>query len=53
MLESPAPAHIVEADGLKIDLKNRYVAGFLAFIFPGAGHGIRGVIPKQVCFRHA
>ncbi len=29
---------IVEADGIKIDLKNRYLAAVLAWAFPGLGH---------------
>lgn len=50
MLASPAPANVVEADGLKIDLKNRYLAGFLAFVFPGAGHWYQGRYGKAGLF---
>jgi hypothetical protein len=38
MPDKPLPNNIVESDGMTIDLKNRYLAAFLAFLFPGAGH---------------
>lgn len=55
MPETPAPASnsggsIVEADGLKIDLKNRWLAAFLAFLFPGAGHWYQGRFGKAGLF---
>jgi TM2 domain-containing membrane protein YozV len=42
MPETPLPKNIVESDGMKIDLKNRYLASVLAFLFPGAGHFYQG-----------
>jgi hypothetical protein len=42
MSSSKLPGHLVEADGQIIDLKNRYLAAFLAFLFPGAGHWYQG-----------
>lgn len=34
----PAPAHEAKADSIVIDLRNPWIAGFLAWLWPGAGH---------------
>jgi hypothetical protein len=46
----PLPSNQVHVDGLTIDLKNRYLAAFLAFLFPGAGHWYQGRIGKAGLF---
>jgi hypothetical protein len=50
MSETKLPDSCVEADGLTIDLKNRYLAAILAFLFPGAGHFYQGRSNKAGCF---
>jgi len=41
---------IIEADGMQIDLKNRTIAGILAFLWPGAGHWYQGRYGKAGLF---
>lgn len=37
-MSTPISGTIVEADGLKINLRNPFLAGVLAWLIPGAGH---------------
>lgn len=53
MAKSPAnltSANIIEVDGIQIDLKNRALAAFLAWLVPGAGHWYQGRKSKGVLF---
>lgn len=43
-------SNVIEVDGLQIDLKNRALAAFLAWVFPGAGHWYQGRRAKAVLF---
>ncbi|WP_235034072.1 DUF6677 family protein [Roseiconus lacunae] len=38
----PASQNVIQVDNQKIDLKNRYLAAFLAWLLPGAGHYYQG-----------
>lgn len=42
--------HIIEADGQPLDLHNRYLAVFLAWIIPGAGHFYQRRYTKSAIF---
>ena len=33
-----AESNVIEVDGIRVDLRNRYLAAFLAWLVPGAGH---------------
>ena len=33
-----AESNVIEVDGVRVDLRNRYLAAFLAWLVPGAGH---------------
>lgn len=50
MPEKQLSENQVEVDGITIDLKNRALAAFLAFLFPGAGHWYQGRKNKAGCF---
>lgn len=41
---------LIEVDGIKIDLRNRYLAAFLAWLVPGAGHYYQGRRGKATLF---
>lgn len=40
----------IEVDGMEIDLRNRYLAAFLAWLIPGAGHFYQGRNTKGTLF---
>lgn len=40
----------IEVDGIEIDLRNRYLAAFLAWLLPGAGHFYQGRHAKGTLF---
>lgn len=40
----------IEVDGIEIDLRNRYLAAFLAWLIPGAGHYYQGRRGKATLF---
>jgi TM2 domain-containing membrane protein YozV len=44
------PPNSVQADGLTVPLKNRYLAALLAFLLPGAGHFYQGRNGKASLF---
>jgi hypothetical protein len=50
MSEKNEPGHVVFVDDCEIDLKNRYFAVVLAFLFPGAGHFYQGRLNKAYLF---
>ena len=41
---------VIEVDGITIDLKNRALAAFLAWLVPGAGHWYQGRQTKAILF---
>lgn len=41
---------LIEVDGMKIDLRNRHLAAFLAWLIPGAGHFYQGRHAKGTMF---
>lgn len=41
---------LIEVDGIEIDLRNRYLAAFLAWLIPGAGHLYQGRRGKATLF---
>ncbi len=40
----------IEVDGIEVDLRNRYLAAFLAWLVPGAGHFYQGRRGKATLF---
>ncbi|EMI28291.1 MULTISPECIES: DUF6677 family protein [Rhodopirellula] len=40
----------IEVDGIQVDLRNRYLAAFLAWLIPGAGHFYQGRHTKGTLF---
>lgn len=40
----------IEVDGVRVDLRNRYLAAFLAWLVPGAGHFYQGRHTKGTLF---
>jgi hypothetical protein len=42
--------NVIEVDGTHVDLKNRYLAAFLAWLVPGAGHFYQGRYAKAGIF---
>ncbi|MEO9590292.1 DUF6677 family protein [Rhodopirellula bahusiensis] len=40
----------IEVDGIQVDLRNRYLAAFLAWLVPGAGHYYQGRHTKGTLF---
>lgn len=42
--------NVIEVDGHEVDLRNRYVAAFLAWLLPGAGHFYQGRTAKGGLF---
>ena len=50
MSESAETGHVVFVDDCEINLKNRYFAAVLAFLFPGAGHYYQGRRNKAYLF---
>lgn len=42
--------HVIMADGEPLDLKNRYLAAFLGWLIPGAGHYYQGRYFKSAVF---
>ena len=47
---SSSAKSIIEVDGQSIDLRNRTLAAFLAWVLPGAGHWYQGRKSKAVLF---
>ncbi len=41
---------LIEVDGMNVDLRNRYLAAFLAWLIPGAGHYYQGRRSKATLF---
>lgn len=41
---------MIEVDGIELDLKNRYLAAFLGWLLPGAGHFYQGRHAKGTLF---
>lgn len=41
---------LIEVDGIEVDLRNRYLAAFLAWVIPGAGHYYQGRHTKGTLF---
>lgn len=41
---------LIEVDGIEVNLKNRYLAAFLAWLIPGAGHFYQGRHTKGTLF---
>ncbi len=50
MSQSTDRSHTIVVDGCEVDLKNRYVAGALAILFPAAGHFYQGRTNKAYLF---
>lgn len=46
----PATRNVIEVDSERIDLKNRQLAAFLAWLLPGAGHYYQGRVAKASLF---
>lgn len=46
----PPTRNVIEVDSQKIDLKNRHLAAFLAWLLPGAGHYYQGRMTKASLF---
>lgn len=44
------PANTIAVDGQVVDLRNRYLAAFLAWLVPGAGHWYQGRKTKAMIF---
>jgi uncharacterized protein DUF6677 len=49
-MEQDRAGTIVEADDVKVDLKDPVVAAFLAWLIPGAGHLYQGRVGKGLLF---
>ncbi|EMI19050.1 hypothetical protein, membrane [Rhodopirellula maiorica SM1] len=42
--------NVIAVDGLRVDLRNRSLAAFLAWLLPGAGHYYQGRTSKAALF---
>lgn len=47
---APSPSCEIEVDGVRIELRNRYLAAFLAWLVPGAGHYYQRRYSKATLF---